>query len=108
MHPDDARRALTEIRGRLTDAGRAHADAMLDLAAWAARADEAGVPRAEIARLAGVSRTTVYAILDRGNSTAAHARLLPHPTSHNPPAAHTANHGRHVTAAPASRSDAHT
>jgi hypothetical protein len=39
-------------------------DAMIDIGDWVRAADTAGLPRARIARLAGVSRPTVYAALD--------------------------------------------
>jgi len=64
MSADDARSALAEIGERRAAGERIRANAMLDLERWAPAALDAGLTRVEIARLAGVSRTTVYAILD--------------------------------------------
>lgn len=64
VHVDDARRALTLVGERRAAGERIRAEAMVDLAAWARAAIAAGVTVAEVARLAGVSRVTVYALLD--------------------------------------------
>lgn len=65
VHPEDARAALGEI-GQVRAAGeRIRAEAMLGLAAWAGPARRAGISVAEIARLAGVTRVTVYEQLRR-------------------------------------------
>lgn len=68
VHPDDARQTLAQIGERRAAGERVRAEAMRDLERWAPAAVEAGVTRVEIARLAGVSRTTVYAILDGPDS----------------------------------------
>lgn len=65
VDPDDARQALTRIGERRAAGERIRAEAMLDLARWAPAAQAAGVSVAEIARLAGVTRVTVYATLAR-------------------------------------------
>jgi len=59
-----ARSELSRIGVRRAEGERIRAEAMVDLAVWAHRAVAAGVGKSEIARLAGVTRPTVYAILD--------------------------------------------
>jgi len=59
-----ARSELSRIGVRRAEGERIRAEAMVDLAVWAHRAVGAGVDKSEIARLAGVTRPTVYAILD--------------------------------------------
>lgn len=63
VDPATARAELEAIGERRAAGEHVRAAAMLDLEQWAAAALEAGLTRVEIARLAGVSRTTVYAIL---------------------------------------------
>lgn len=59
-HPDDVRAALAALGERIAAAAQIHAEAMQDLGAWIQVADEAGVSVSEVARLAGVSRPTIY------------------------------------------------
>ncbi len=66
LHPDSIAEGLALAGAQRELAGILRAEAMADLAAWIAAADRHGMPRAAIARTAGVSRTTVYAVLDGG------------------------------------------
>jgi len=61
---EGVRSELSRIGVRRAEGERIRAEAMVDLAVWAHRAVAAGVDKSEIARLAGVTRPTVYAILD--------------------------------------------
>jgi len=61
---EGVRSELSRIGVRRAEGERIRAEAMVDLAVWAHRAVGAGVDKSEIARLAGVTRPTVYAILD--------------------------------------------
>ena len=61
---DDIRRGLTEAASRRVEADRARASAMVDIATWVHAGHEAGIPIAEMARLVGMTRPTIYAILD--------------------------------------------
>lgn len=64
LHPESIETGLIEAGGRRALAERLRADAMADLAAWLAAARRDGMPIARIARLAGVTRPTVYALTD--------------------------------------------
>lgn len=64
-HPDDIRRGLTEAGGRLAAADRDRRAAIIDIADWLQRGRTAGVEVAQMARLAGITRRTAYALLDR-------------------------------------------
>lgn len=62
---DDARTGLREAGVRRAAAKRDRAEAMRDIADWAQRGLAAGLPVAEMARLAGVTRQTVYTLTGR-------------------------------------------
>jgi predicted transcriptional regulator len=62
-HPDDVRQGLREARQRRSDAERARAEAMADTAAWLIAGDETQLSVSELARLSGLTRRTVYALL---------------------------------------------
>lgn len=69
----ETRAALAELAARRAplvaakaDVNRRLADLMRQLAPLIALADVYGIPRSEIARLARVSRQTVYQVLDGG------------------------------------------
>lgn len=64
VHRADAIRALEAIGERRAAGERIRGEAMLDLASWAAAGRDSGLTIAAIARCAGVSRVTVYALLD--------------------------------------------
>lgn len=57
---EDVRVGLAEAGRRRADAERARAEAMADLTRWLRRGRGAGLPVTELARLAGVTRQTVY------------------------------------------------
>lgn len=60
---DDCRAGLAEASVRRQVAEALRADAMLDLTDWIRAAHAHGIAIAEIARLAGVTRQTVYTLL---------------------------------------------
>jgi hypothetical protein len=60
---DSCRDGLREASARRQLAQRLEADAMIDLADWIQAAHQQGISKAEIARVAMVSRTTVHQIL---------------------------------------------
>jgi hypothetical protein len=60
LHPEAIETGLIEAGGRRALAERLRADAMVDLVAWMAVARKRKMPIAQIARLAGVTRQTVY------------------------------------------------
>lgn len=62
--PENTRVGLVESGARRQLAKRLGADASMDAAAWTRVAYQAGLSVAEIARLAGATRATVYAWLD--------------------------------------------
>jgi AcrR family transcriptional regulator len=62
MTPDDCRAGLSEARVRRNRAEAERAHAMCDLAEWVRRS-EGVLTVAEMARLAGVARGTIYALL---------------------------------------------
>ena len=64
MHPDNIRDGLVEAAGRRSAADRQRASAMADIARWVDAGHEAGLAIAEMARLVGMTRPTIYAILD--------------------------------------------
>lgn len=64
-HPDDCRAALERICERRAAGERIRAEAMADLAVWIPAALAAGLTVSEVARLAGVTRQTVYDTLRR-------------------------------------------
>lgn len=55
---------LVEAGTAIAVTGRLRANLMALVAEWVLAADEMGVSRVRIARLSGLSRTTVYALLD--------------------------------------------
>lgn len=61
----DVRADLGEVGSRRAAAEAARAEAMDDLTRLVRTAVDDGVPVAEVARLAGVTRATVYALLGR-------------------------------------------
>jgi DNA-binding transcriptional ArsR family regulator len=61
--PDSARQGIAEAAARRALADRLRAEAMLDLADWLRAGHDAGLTVAEMARIAGLSRPTVYALL---------------------------------------------
>ena len=63
--PADPRATLAAIGSRLERVERERTDVMRRLADAVNAAADADVPLSEVARLAGVSRTTVYALLRR-------------------------------------------
>lgn len=64
---DDCRDGLREACARRTLAEALRADAMADIATWAAAGQHAGLAIAEIARLGGVTRQTVYTLAARSS-----------------------------------------
>lgn len=69
-HPDDVREGLREATERRCAAEKARADAMLDIAAWIVAGYETDgmegpVTIAEMSRLTGLTRQTIYDILER-------------------------------------------
>lgn len=62
---EDCRQELAEIAARRAAAEQARAEAMADLAGAITRAKDAGMGIRDIARTSGVSRNTVYALLER-------------------------------------------
>lgn len=62
----DVRADLAEVGSRRAAAEQARASAMADLVQLVRRGHDEGVPVAEMARLAGVTRVTVYALLKDG------------------------------------------
>jgi hypothetical protein len=69
-HPDDVREGLREAAQRKSDAELARADAMLDIGAWLLAGEESGLTVTELARLAGVTRQTVYDVWARADHEA--------------------------------------
>lgn len=65
VSPDSCRDGLREAGARRQLAERLRNDAMLDLADWITVARTHGLEVTEIARLAGVTRQTVYTIIGR-------------------------------------------
>lgn len=65
MRADEARVALARVGELRAEGERLRAEAMREFAAVARAAVDAGVPVAEVARLAGVTRKTVYETLAR-------------------------------------------
>jgi len=63
LHPDSITRGLLDAGTDLAVSTAAERSARLNLADWIKAADEAGWPKTEIARLAGLPRGTVYAAL---------------------------------------------
>lgn len=63
---DEIRKGLRRAYANRKGGRRQFERGTADLKEWAARADEAGIKRAEIARLAGVSREGLYAIMRWG------------------------------------------
>lgn len=61
---EDMRAQLTEVGRRIEQAERDRAQAIADLAALARKADAEDFPLRQVALLAGVSRTTVYKMLE--------------------------------------------
>lgn len=66
MRADDARVALARVGVLRAEGERLRAQAMREFAVVARAAVDAGVPVAQVARLAGVTRKTVYETLARG------------------------------------------
>lgn len=64
-HPDDVREGLREATERRCAAEKTRADAMLDIAAWVIAGYEAEVTIAEMSRITGLTRQTIYDILER-------------------------------------------
>lgn len=62
-HPDDVRAGLSEAGQRLEAARLATEDALADIAAWLVAGREIEIDIAEMARLATISRPTVYKML---------------------------------------------
>lgn len=62
---EDVEIGLVESGTRRALAESLRSNAMIDVAAWVRAADDAGVPRSRIALLAGVSRQSVYDLVDR-------------------------------------------
>lgn len=63
LTPEHCRDGLAEAGTRRALAERLRAEAMLDLSDWIRAAVDAGLDKSEIARLAGVTRQTVYSTL---------------------------------------------
>ena len=61
--PDSARQGIAEAGARRALAERLRAEAMIDLADWVRAGRGVGLTISEMARLAGVTRVTVYAML---------------------------------------------
>lgn len=66
VSPDDVRAALRRGAAERGAATTEHRDATAALIEWVRVADRVIDDRSEIARLAGVSRVTLYGWLDRG------------------------------------------
>lgn len=62
-HPDDCREGLLNAASRRADARKAEQAAIIDLADWAIRAREAGIPMTEIAQQSALSRKAVYDLI---------------------------------------------
>lgn len=62
-HPDTVREALAEAGERRSTAERDRASAMVDTETWLRRGHEIGLPIAEMARITGLTRPTIYALL---------------------------------------------
>lgn len=67
-HPEDVREGLTETKRRRAAAERDRAEAMADTREWLAAGHEAGLTVTELAALAGLTRRTVYTVLDGRNA----------------------------------------
>ena len=65
LTPGHCREGLTEAGTRRALAERLRAEAMLDLSGWIKAAAGVGMDKSEVARLAGVTRQTVYSALGR-------------------------------------------
>ena len=65
MHPDDARATLTEVGERRSYHERGRAEVMLDTRDAVADGIEAGLTITEIAALTGLTRPTIYKLLDQ-------------------------------------------
>lgn len=63
IHPEDIMAGLREAGLRRAQAERDRAEAMLDITSWAVKAQDAGLSIADVARIAGVTRPTVYALI---------------------------------------------
>ncbi len=61
--PDSARQGIAEAGARRALAEQLRAEAMIDLADWCRAGRRAGLTISEMARLARVTRVTVYAML---------------------------------------------
>jgi pyocin large subunit-like protein len=68
--PDSARQGIAEAGARRALAEHLRAEAMIDLADWVRAGREVGLTISEMARLAGVTRVTVYAMLGEQESDA--------------------------------------
>lgn len=62
-HPDDILEALAQAGKAKSDADRARADAMLDIATWIERGVEASIDVTRLANAAGIDRKTAYRML---------------------------------------------
>lgn len=64
LRQDEARAALGEAGERRSEAERLRAAAMLDTETWVRRGRDAGLSISEMARITGLTRVSIYALLD--------------------------------------------